>query len=89
MVERITFERRHSSFAIRIDGLLHLSFNFARLLGTHSWLNERNGSFHIELILDGGSIECDYDNRDLFKQVLDLLDQNTGNHISARKAEAA
>ena len=81
---QVTLERRHKSFCIRIDGLLHLSFDYSRLLGIQSWINERNGSFHIELTLRGGTIECDYDNFELFKRVLELLDQNTGNHRSAK-----
>lgn len=82
IAKRVSCERRHSSFCIRIDGILHLSFVHERLLGITSWINDRNGSFHIELTLRGGTIECDYDNFEIFKCVLNLLDEKTGNHKS-------
>lgn len=80
IAKRISCERRHNSFCVRIDGLLHLSFMHKRLLGIQSWINERNGSFHIELTMKGAVIECDYDNFEIFKSVLNLLDEKTGNH---------
>lgn len=59
---------------IFFDDVLHLRFNKDKLLGFQSWVYDEK--FIIEYYLVGGSIETEYNNKEKWKKILKLLDEN-------------
>lgn len=67
--------RYHDSTVVYIKGLIHLSYKNDQLLGIQSWGYTGRKTYHIEYTLVGGTIECEYDNRQIWSDILTGLNE--------------
>lgn len=66
--------RYHDSTVVYIKDIMHLSFKNEHLLGIKSWAYTGRKTYHIEYTFVGGSIESEYDNREIWVDILNGLD---------------
>lgn len=74
----ITIKKDFRSLRIYINGLLHLDILMESYLGLQSWLEGTNNYIYfIEFYLKGeDAIICEYDDKDIWKEILTLIDKN-------------
>jgi len=71
---KLSFLRVHKSLKVFIEDILHLEVRMDKYLGLQSWLDGGGSSmYYIEICMDGGNILLEYDDKELWKGVLSLL----------------
>ena len=71
----VTSKFSQATVKIYINGILHLCIERAKLLGFSSWqYSTEGGLYYIQIVLDGGVVDVDYDNHDLWMAILTALD---------------
>ena len=72
----ITLTHTIKDLRIYIDGILHVHLLSDRYVGMQAWI-ERDGKYCIELsVTEGKNIKMEYENVEVWKEVLKLLDKN-------------
>jgi len=73
---KITSHISHASIKVFINEILHIQFARSRFVGLSSWQYEKEGGlYYIEVVLDGGVVNVDYDRRDIWLGVLAELEK--------------
>lgn len=67
-----------NSIKLYINELLHLYIKKDDLTGLQSWIEGSDKqSFHIEFYTKNGEIECVYDSKEKWENILKLINKNT------------
>lgn len=69
-----TTKLSHSVFKIYVDETLHLMIHHRELLGVQSWGDR--GTFCIEFTFKRNTLRCEYGNKDMWCEILQILDDN-------------
>lgn len=71
---KIEVKVRYNAICIFINEVLHLRVNNRlKLLGVQAWERRPEGKWIIEYVMDGATMESDYDDREKWLAVLDGL----------------
>lgn len=62
-----------SNLRIKINGLLHLSIKLEDLIGIQSWIVS-DSKYCIEYYTRGSKILCEYDNKKIWKYILEGIE---------------
>lgn len=73
-MNNITIKIEFNTIKIYIDNILHIHIERDRFLGLQSW--RWNSKFVIEFTLTTNTIVTEYEDIDMWKTILDLLDKN-------------
>jgi hypothetical protein len=74
-MSRCTLKVEHRLVKIYINGIVHLLLKKEALLGFQSWIVGDGLRYCIEFQLRGGAVLADYDSRELWTEILKLLDE--------------
>jgi len=74
----VTIKKTLKNFKVYIKGLLHLTFPINEYSGIQSWSNgDDSYTYMIEYHLKSGkSILCEYEDRQLWEEILKQIDKN-------------
>lgn len=61
-------------FTVRINGILHLWVDQAKLLGVRAYIEKNDSVFGIVFAMDGGNLETEYDTREKWEAVLKAVE---------------
>ena len=76
MASQITVQMRYNSLTVSFGETTHLRLDVTKYLGHQSWrAGYGNRKFVIEFTMAGGTITCDYDREDKWKEILAGLDK--------------
>lgn len=71
----VTLDVVYGAAIIRIAGTTHLNFRTDRFIGFQTWLGEDR--YCIEITLDGGSIQTEYDTAEKWEAVISAIETAT------------
>lgn len=72
---KVTSRISRDSIKIYFDGILHLHFLRDKFLCMQSWYYSCEQMFYIQIDLVGETITCEYDNKELWVDILKELDK--------------
>jgi hypothetical protein len=76
MITQISVQMHYDALTISFGGITHLRIDVTKYLGHHSWRQGYgNQKFVIDFVLKGGTIKCEYDREDKWKEILEGLDK--------------
>ncbi len=71
----ITTESLYNRIRIKIDGIIHLSIPTKGVTGIQTWQHPDRNYYAIELYTECGTILCEYQKREMWVEILKLLEE--------------
>jgi hypothetical protein len=74
----LKLEQGHESIKIYLNDVLHLAFKRCDFKGLQAYINCENGNptYCIDLRIDNDDINCEYEDKDLWKELLILISRD-------------